>query len=175
MFGGKRGGAQDKDEGNPGQSGGQAVPIDRLALVFAGRGGTAEEDSGKNEQNSMIMIANSKLYASSKFKMARYLRGERSGDHFNLGFGEFLDVFLVGGAVGLVELKWVLLGGAFDVGLVLQQFLDAQEDGLDGDVGLPVLLVVEDGEADRARGVDVGVGQDGIEDALGGSVWGRGT
>ena len=103
------------------------------------------------------------------------MRGEQSGDHFHLAFGEFLDIFLVGGSVGLVEREGVLLGGAFDVGLILQQLLDAQEDGLDRDVGLPVLLVVEDREADRARGVDVGMGQDWLEDALGGSVWGRGT
>ena len=45
------------------------MPINRLAFVFTGRGRTPEEDSGKNEQNSVIMIANSKLYASSKFIM----------------------------------------------------------------------------------------------------------
>ena len=107
--------------------------------------------------------------------MASYFRREQSGDHFHLAFGKILDGFLVGGSVGLVERERFLLCGAFDVGLVLQQFLDAQKDGLDRDVGLPVFLVVEDGEADCARGVDVGVGQDRLEDALGGSVWGRGT
>ena len=64
------------------------------------------------------------------------------------------------------------LGGVLDVRVVQQVLgaegeggeegetdLDAEEDLLDGDGGAPVLLLVEDGEADGARGVDVRVEQ----------------
>ena len=76
------------------------------------------------------------------------------------------DVLLV---VALVEGQRLLLGGTVDVGLVLQQLLDACQQGLDGHVRLPVLLLVQDAQADRARGVDVGVGQHWFEHALGGT------
>lgn len=63
------------------------------------------------------------------------------------------------------------MGGALKVGLVLDQFLDAQQDLLDGDEGLPVLLLVEDGQAHCAGGVDIGMGQDRLEYTFGGSNW----
>ena len=57
--------------------------------------------------------------------------------------------------------------GRLDIGLVVEQLLDAEQDLLDGDVRLPVLLFVEDREADRSGGIDVGMRQDWLEDALG--------
>ena len=58
------------------------------------------------------------------------------------------------------------LGGVLDVGVV-EEVLDAEEDLLDGDGGPPVLLLVQDGEADRPRGIHVGVEQWGHELDLG--------
>jgi len=48
------------------------------------------------------------------------------------------------------------LGGGFGV-RVVEESLDAQEDLLDRDGGLPAFVFVEDGEADRSGGVDVWV------------------
>ena len=62
-----------------------------------------------------------------------------------------------------VEVAGLVLGGALDVGLVFDELLDAQEDLLDGYAALPVLLLVKDAQADCTRGVDVGVGEDGLE------------
>lgn len=56
--------------------------------------------------------------------------------------------------------------GRFDIGLVVEQLLDAEKDLLHGDVRLPVFLFVEDGEADRSGRIDVGMRQDWFEDAL---------
>ena len=70
-------------------------------------------------------------------------------------------------AVVLVEAEWFLLSGTIDVGIVLEQFLDACQDRFDSQVWLPVLLLVQDAEAHCSRGVDVGVRQDWLEDALG--------
>ena len=50
------------------------------------------------------------------------------------------------------------LSRILDVGIV-EKVLDAEEDLLDGDGRPPVLVLVEDGEADRAGGVHVGVEQ----------------
>lgn len=57
--------------------------------------------------------------------------------------------------------------GRFDIGLVVEQFLDAQQDLLDRDVRLPVFLFVEDREANCSGRVDVGMRKDWLEDALG--------
>lgn len=54
-----------------------------------------------------------------------------------------------------------------DIGIV-EQLLDAHQDLLDRDGGAPVLLIIEEGEAHRAGGVDVGVKQRGLKLALGG-------
>ena len=42
----------------------------------------------------------------------------------------------------------LILGWALDVGLILHELLDAQQDLLDGDAALPVLLVIEDAQTD---------------------------
>ena len=60
-----------------------------------------------------------------------------------------------------------MLRGRIDVGLVVEQFLDAQQDLLHCDVRLPVFLLVENREADCSGGIDVGMREDGLEDALG--------
>lgn len=43
----------------------------------------------------------------------------------------------------LVEVAGVILRGALDVGLVLKQLLDAQEDLLDGDHRFPIFLLIQ--------------------------------
>ena len=40
---------------------------------------------------------------------------------------------------------------------IVEQVLDAQQDLLDGDGGLPALVLVQDAETHSARGEDVGV------------------
>jgi hypothetical protein len=69
-------------------------------------------------------------------------------------------------AVVLVESQWLLLGRTLNIGLILQQLLDAEQDLFDGDVRLPVLLLIQDGEADCPRRVDVGMREDRLENTF---------
>ena len=62
-----------------------------------------------------------------------------------------------------------MLGWALDIWLVFQQFLDAEQDLFDGDVRLPIFLVIQNAEPDSAGRVDVRVGQHRLEHAFGGS------
>lgn len=81
-----------------------------------------------------------------------------------------LDPSLVLGLVVHKKLVGLGLGGAVGVGIV-QEVLNAEEHLLDGDRGPPPLLLVEDGEADGAGGVDVGMEQGRDELALGRLGW----
>lgn len=63
-----------------------------------------------------------------------------------------LDVYF---PVVLVESQGLLLGWALDVGLVLQQLLDPQQNLLHCDVRLPVFLFIQNGEADSSRRVNI--------------------
>lgn len=67
-----------------------------------------------------------------------------------------LDPFLVLVPVLLEQVVGLGLGGRLRV-WVVQQVLHAQQDLLDGNGGLPPLLLVQDRETDRAGRVDVGV------------------
>jgi hypothetical protein len=66
------------------------------------------------------------------------------------------DLLVVRRAVLLEEVESVCLRRRLRVWLV-EQRLDTQQDLLDCDSGLPAFLFVEDGEADGAGRVDVGV------------------
>lgn len=79
----------------------------------------------------------------------------------------FLDLPDVLLSVSDIDLVRRDLGRAIRV-RVIQELLDAEDDLLDGDCGAPVLLLVQDGQADRPRGVDVGVEEPRGELALGG-------
>lgn len=61
------------------------------------------------------------------------------------------------------------LGRGLRVGVV-EEVLDAEEDLLDGDGWLPRLFLVQDRQADGARGVNVGVEQWGCEFAWAGAL-----
>lgn len=63
-----------------------------------------------------------------------------------------------------------MLRRALDIGFILQQFLDSKENLLDCDVGLPILLLVQNGQADCARGINVRVREDRFEYTFGGSI-----
>ena len=86
------------------------------------------------------------------------------------------DLLEVLGLVLRVEQVGLGLGRALLIGVV-HQVLDAQEDLRtiegefaylrDGQAGAPVLVLVEDAQAHRPRGVDVGVEKHGRELALG--------
>lgn len=52
--------------------------------------------------------------------------------------------------------------GGIGIGVV-QEILDSEEDLLDGDGGFPGFVLVENAEADGARGVDIGVEERGRE------------
>lgn len=67
-----------------------------------------------------------------------------------------LDLLVVGSAVLAEEVVGLGLGRRLGVRLV-EQRLDAEEDLLDGDGGLPAFLFVEDRQADSSGRVDVGV------------------
>lgn len=69
---------------------------------------------------------------------------------------DLLDLLVVGSAVLTEEVVGFSLSGRLGVGLV-QQRLNAEKNLLDGDGGLPAFLFVENGQADGARGVDIGV------------------
>lgn len=73
-----------------------------------------------------------------------------------------LDPPLVLHPVPLVHVVSFGLGRRLRVGVV-EQVLHAQEDMLDRDGGFPRLLLVQDGQADGARRVDVGVEERGNE------------
>lgn len=73
-----------------------------------------------------------------------------------------LDPTLILHAVFLEEIVRLSLGWGFGVGVV-QQVLNAEQNLLHCDRRLPCLFFVEDGEADRARGVDIGVEERGDE------------
>ena len=81
-----------------------------------------------------------------------HLGGHRPGlsSHPLLVFGPVL-------AVACVRLR---LSRVFDVGII-EKVLDAEEQLLDRDRGPPILLLVEQREADCSRGVYVGVEQRG--------------
>jgi hypothetical protein len=89
--------------------------------------------------------------------MARFCLGSS-----RLGRGvlpnDTLDAPLVLYLVSLEEVVGLGLRGRLGVGVV-QQVLDAEQDLLDGNGGLPGLIFVEDGQADGAGRVDVGVEQ----------------
>jgi len=67
-----------------------------------------------------------------------------------------LDLLVVGSAVLAEQVVGLGLGRRLRVGLI-EQRLNAEEDLLDGDGGLPAFLFVEDGQADGSGRVDVGV------------------
>jgi hypothetical protein len=67
-----------------------------------------------------------------------------------------LDLVFICRPVFLEEVVSVSLGWGVWVRLV-EQILDAQEDLLDGDSRLPCIFLVQDGQADSAGGVNVGV------------------
>jgi hypothetical protein len=69
---------------------------------------------------------------------------------------DVLDLLLVCRPVLLKEVERIGLRGGLGVRLV-EQRLYAEEDLLDRDRGLPAFFFVEDGQADGAGGVDVGV------------------
>lgn len=69
---------------------------------------------------------------------------------------DLLDLLVVGSAILAEEVVGFSLSGRLGVGLV-QQRLNAEKNLLDGDSGLPAFLFVENGEADGAGGVDVGM------------------
>jgi hypothetical protein len=75
------------------------------------------------------------------------------------------DLLLVRNLVFLEQVERVGLRGRLGIRLV-EQRLNAQQDLLDGDGGLPALILVQDGQADSAGGVDVGVEERGREFAL---------
>jgi hypothetical protein len=68
------------------------------------------------------------------------------------------DFPLILGLVPLEEVVGVGLCGRIRVGVV-EQVLDAQGDLLNGDGGLPRLVIVEDGQADGTGRVDIGMEQ----------------
>ena len=67
----------------------------------------------------------------------------------------FLNIFL---PVCFVEGERFLLGWALNIGFVFQQFLNAKQNLFDGNVWLPIFLVVENGETDSPGRVDIGMG-----------------
>lgn len=71
-------------------------------------------------------------------------------------FHDLTDSLLVGLAIVLVERVGVRLRRRVEIRIV-QQILDAAEDLLDRDRGLPSLLLVQDRQANGARWVDIGV------------------
>lgn len=74
-------------------------------------------------------------------------------------------LLLVRDAVFFEEIEGVGLGWGFGVWFV-EEGLDTEEDFLDGDCRFPAFFFVEDGEADCAGGVDVGVEEWGHEFAF---------
>ena len=73
--------------------------------------------------------------------------------------------------VVLVQIQWLLLGGTLNVWFILQQLLNPQQNGSHSDVGLPVFLLVQDGEAHCSRGINVGMGDNWLEDTFGWSKY----
>jgi hypothetical protein len=69
---------------------------------------------------------------------------------------DLLDLLVVGSAVLAEQVVCLSLSRRLGVGLV-QQRLNAEEDLLDGDGGLPAFLFVENGQANGSGRVDVGV------------------
>ena len=67
-----------------------------------------------------------------------------------------LDLLVVGGTVLAEQVVGLGLGRRLRVGLV-EQRLNAEEDLLDGDGGLPAFFFIENGQADGSGRVDVGV------------------
>ena len=56
-----------------------------------------------------------------------------------------------------VEVAGLILSRTLNIRVVPNQLLDTCQDLLDSDAALPVLLVVENAQADGPRGVDVGM------------------
>jgi hypothetical protein len=73
-----------------------------------------------------------------------------------------LDLALIRRLVLLVQIERVGLGGRFRVRLI-EQRLNTEENLFDVDRGFPAFFFIENGEADGARGVDVGVEKRGYE------------
>lgn len=115
--------------------------------------------NGKNSSGPSLPLLSS---SSSSLSSSLLRRG--------VLFHDALHLLLVRLAVLLEQVERVGLGGGLRVRLV-EQRLDAEQDLLDGDGGLPALFFVEDGEADGARGVDVWVEERGGEFALWGLGW----
>lgn len=65
-----------------------------------------------------------------------------------------------------VEVKGLLLSRTLDVRLILQQFLDTQQNLFHSDVWFPVFLLVQDRQAHSSRRVNVGVRNHWLEHAL---------
>ena len=104
---------------------------------------------------------------SSLYKAASYVVVRRLPLRGRVFSSLFLDPPLVRDLVADEQLVGLRLCRRVGVGRV-QQVLDAEEQLLDSNSWAPVLLLVEDGEADRAGGVNVGVEEGGVELALGG-------
>lgn len=79
-------------------------------------------------------------------------------------------LLLIRRSILLEQVERVGLRGRLWIRLV-EQRLDAEQDLLERNGGLPALLFVEDREADGARGVDVRVEEGGCEFALWGLGW----
>lgn len=114
--------------------------------------------NGKNSSGPSLPL----LSSSSSLSSSLLRRGVLLDDALHL--------LLVRLAVLLEQVERVGLGRGLWIRLV-EQRLDAEQDLLDGDGGLPALFFVEDGEADGARGVDVWVEERGGEFALWGLGW----
>ena len=68
--------------------------------------------------------------------------------------------------VVFVELQRLLLGWAINVWLVFDQLLDSKQDLLDSYVRLPVFLLVQNGQTNSARRVDIGMRYHWLEDTF---------
>lgn len=75
---------------------------------------------------------------------------------------DILNLLLVRGAILFEQIERIGLRRRLRVRLV-EQRLNTEEDLLDGDGGLPAFFFIEDGEADGAGRVDVGVEERGHE------------
>lgn len=69
---------------------------------------------------------------------------------------DLLNLSIIARAVLLEQVVGVGLSWRLGVGVV-KKVLDTEQDLLDGDSWFPALLFVQDGQADCAGGVDVGV------------------
>ena len=106
--------------------------------------------------NVSIIKFSSSLTANSSLFLAAYRK------HLHL-----LNVLL---PVVLVQSQWLLLSRTLDVGLILQQFLNPQQNLLHRNVRLPILLLIQNRQAHCSRRIDVGVWQNWLEYTFGRSI-----